>query len=827
MLTCGIDLGTSNSCIVVVDGAKHRIITDEQGTKIFPSVVYIGRDGKRVVGHAAKNRLGEQPAPVATIKRKMGSLESVELGGQPRSPVEVSAMILSYLKELAERQVGDVIDRAVVTVPAYFNHIQRQQTDQAAKLAGFREVITLLEPVAAALAYSLQSEREQLRVFVYDMGGGTFDATVLEKDGSGGLTVLSFGGDPYLGGDDIDARVAQQILDKLKAQGFALDLDLRQPADASRYQRIKFFAELAKKQLTDAESTQLVRQGLFEDQQGATVDLDVTLTRAELEQCSRDLVQRTIDASLEALRKDGREIALDSIDEVIMVGGMSRMPLVQQMLAEAFGRPPKIVDPDLIVGLGAAHKSGEVFADQDVAASGLRLELRYGRQSDQSPVKISGVFDSVVRGYTVYLVGEGQEQYENVDGSDRFSFDAVPLVADSINTFTLSIEDADDQPVMQREVKIRHDSKVGPILTTPGSVVTKPIAVGTLTGAHVLFPENTALPYSVSHTFETADQSGMIVAPIFEADREVERLEIKNIPRDLPIGTSVIVEVSILADYHIEAAASIPAINRDVRIAFEIKPLDTSKVTPAAVTQRLAELAAQAEQAVAKCPSVGAVEQFEFRFSLLRDEILMELREIEPKAAKMHEKLASMELLITRLPSTSKEPDLKPTFEEFSQELSRIVDGAIERGHPKLAEARPKIEQLRAVAKEAWTRKDSAAWRHVNQQVQAIAQLLQPELTTLERALGMAAWIATTQVAEMRKVAGSSHAGQINAIEHAATQTFLLAQAGGIAPEQALNDLVGLYQDKVKPLCLRLGLIPAEAPAVGVVPEGRGALRSR
>src|SRR5262245_44575564 len=171
MLTCGIDLGTTNSCIVVVDGGEHRVITNEQGTKIFPSVVYIGRDGKPVVGHAAKSRMGEQPGPVATIKRKMGSLETVELGGQARSPVEVSAMILSYLRELAERQLGEVIDRAVVTVPAYFNHIQRQQTDQAARLAGFREVVTLLEPVAAALAYSLQSDREQLRVFVYDLGG--------------------------------------------------------------------------------------------------------------------------------------------------------------------------------------------------------------------------------------------------------------------------------------------------------------------------------------------------------------------------------------------------------------------------------------------------------------------------------------------------------------------------------------------------------------------------------------------------------------------------------------------------------------------------------
>ena len=377
------------------------------------------------------------------------------LGGHERTAVAVSVMILAYLKELAEKQIGEVIDRAVVTVPAYFNHIQRRQTDEAARKAGFREVVTLLEPVAAALAYSLQSEREQLRVFVYDLGGGTFDATVLEKDPSGGLTVLSFGGDPYLGGDDIDARLVQLILGRLAEQGYRLDLDLKRPADASRYQRLKFYAEIAKKQLSDEEQIQLVRQGLFQDQDDVTVDLDLTISRADLEGCSRDLVQRTIDASRAALAKDGQEIALESIDEVIMVGGMSRMPLVQRMLQDLFQRTPKIVDPDVIVGLGAAVKAAEVFADQEVSATGLRLELRYDRRTDQSPVRISGVFDRVLRGHTVYLLSPGQELDESADGTDRFSFDSVALKPDAASVFTVSVEDADDRPVMQREVPHR------------------------------------------------------------------------------------------------------------------------------------------------------------------------------------------------------------------------------------------------------------------------------------------------------------------------------------------------------------------------------------
>jgi molecular chaperone DnaK len=308
MKRCGIDLGTTNSCIVVVEESGNRVIADKQGNKTFPSVVYMGSDNKPVVGYSARNRLGERPAPVATIKRRLGSTETVVLGGKDHTAPKVSAIILSFLKSLAEESTGTTVDRAVVTVPAYFNHIQRQHTDEAAREAGFQEVVTLLEPVAAALAYSLESERDQLRVFVYDLGGGTFDATVLEKDPHGGLTVLSFGGDPYLGGDDIDARLAKMILDRLIAQGFTLQLDLKQPEDFSRYQRLKFYSENAKKALTDAAEVQLARQGLFEDQDGVTVDLDMTITRAELEDCCRDLVQRTIDVSLATLSKDGKEI---------------------------------------------------------------------------------------------------------------------------------------------------------------------------------------------------------------------------------------------------------------------------------------------------------------------------------------------------------------------------------------------------------------------------------------------------------------------------------------------------------------------------------------
>jgi actin-like ATPase involved in cell morphogenesis len=826
MRVCGIDLGTTNSCIVVVEDDGYRVISADAGAKIFPSVVYVGRDGKPVVGHAARSRLGERPSPVATIKRKMGSLDTVMLGGQSRTPIEVSAMILTFLKELAEKQIGDVLDRAVVTVPAYFNHIQRQQTDEAARKAGFTEVVTLLEPVAAALAYSLESDREHLRVFVYDLGGGTFDATVLEKDNEGGLTVLSFGGDPHLGGDDVDARLAQHITRLLKDQGFVLDLDLDKPEDASRYQRIKFYAELAKRELTDQDAIQLVRQGIFEDQAGATVDLDLTITRADLEACSRDLIARTIEASLEALRKERQEIPLESIDEVVMVGGMSRMPLVRRMLADAIGREPKIVDPDLIVGMGAAIKAAEVFAHRAVSASGLALELRYERNTDQNPARITGVFSRVVKGHTAYLAAGRDELYEHVDGSDRFSFEAVPLTPDSVNVFTLSVEDADEKPILQRNIRITHSSTATPILASPGSVVTKAISIGTVDGTHVLFAENTALPHKVWHAFETADQSGKIVAPIYESDREVERLEIHDIPRQLPIGTRVIIDIAILANYHIEAAASVPDIKREVKIDFDIKPVDTSHITPAYVAQRLEELRRRAAAAVADCPSPDAIRSFEFRFDTTVDEIEAELREIEPKRLRLQEKLAALDLLIRRLPVRSARIELKPSHDEFTERLTKIVTFAIEKAHPKYAEAEPRIHEIRRLAADAWTKRDSVAWRRVNEQVDALGELLQPEVSPADRARGMAAWLVAIQVPELRAAAGGRFTNEIDAVEHEAKMVFISVEAGIVGPPEAINRLIQLYRDRVVPIRRGLGLESKDEPsAIGSMPVGSGALR--
>jgi molecular chaperone DnaK (HSP70) len=825
MSACGIDLGTTNSCIFVVDGDAGRLITDNHGNATFPSVVHAAAGGNRSVGHSARNHMGELPAPVVAVKRLMGTTETVTLGRERKTPVEISSLILTFLKELAESQAGGRIDRAVVTVPAYFSHIQRQQTDEAGRLAGFREVVTLLEPVAAALAYSLASEKEALRIFVYDLGGGTFDATVLEKDPHGGISVLAFGGDAFLGGEDVDARLARRLCQRLQERGYRLDLDLDRPEDMSRFQRLRFWAELAKRELSEKDEVPLIRQGLFKDQDGNDVDLDLSVRRTELEECAADLIERSMAATLATLEK--ANIPRESIDEVIMVGGMSRMPLVQRRLAEVLGREPKVVDPDLIVARGAAIKAREVFGEQEVASSGVRLELRYPNRTDQLRVRIGGRFDRPLTGATVYLLNDRDERSQTLDGGDRFTFEEVALAPESENLLTLAVEDSAGRSILERQVKIVHDPSCHPVVRSPGSVVTKPIQVRTLDGLFPLFPENTALPYTTSHIFETADQSGRIIVPIWEEQHEVTRLEILDLPPGLKVGTPVVVELEVQADYRIVATARLPDLDRSARIDFHIESVDTARLNPETVQSALRELREKASRAAGVCPAPEALAVFEVKLQALTDEIEMELTEPQPNRARLHDKLGEMKALIDGLPAPEKEIHLEPSFTDLSERLSAILSRAIEAQHPKLADARPLADDWREQAKKAWQTRDPIAWRRINDQLGAIASMLRPEMSPEEHALGMAAWLAVELIPDLQRAAGGRHVRKLQTLQGEVEQCFLGVQLGMMQPQEALSRLMRLYRDEIQLLQKDLGLTASAEPRVAAPSAMEGFLRQR
>jgi len=345
----GIDLGTTNSCVAVLEGGEAKVIPNPEGGRTTPSVVAF-KKGERIVGDAAKRQAITNPNTVSSIKRLMGTDKKVELEGKKYTPEEVSAMILSYMKDYAEKYLGEKVTKAVITVPAYFNDSQRQATKNAGKIAGLEVERIINEPTAASLAYGLDKQEDSHTILVYDLGGGTFDVSILDL-GDGVFEVKSTAGNNKLGGDDFDNRIMDYLVDQFKMEN-GVDLS----KDKMAMQRLKEVAEKAKKDLSGMTETQISAPFISQGDEGP-LHLDVTLTRAKFEDLISDLVESTLDPVRQAM-KDAKVKAKD-IDKVLLVGGSTRIPMVQELIKKELGKEPsREVNPDEVVAMGAAIQGG-------------------------------------------------------------------------------------------------------------------------------------------------------------------------------------------------------------------------------------------------------------------------------------------------------------------------------------------------------------------------------------------------------------------------------------------------------------------------------------
>ena len=348
--TIGIDLGTTNSVVAVMEGGKPTVIANAEGSRTTPSIVGFSKTGERLVGQLAKRQAILNPdKTVASIKRHMGEDYKVSIDGKDYTPQEISAMILRKLADDASAYLGEKVTSAVITVPAYFNDAQRQATKDAGKIAGLDVLRIVNEPTAAALAYGLEKDKSE-KVLVFDLGGGTFDVSILEI-GDGVHEVLSTSGDTHLGGDDFDQKVMDWMCDEFKKQE---GIDLRN--DKQAMQRVKEAAEKAKCELSSVMETNINLPFITADANGPK-HLDLSLTRAKFEDLSRDLLNRCKTPVETALRDAG--VSKSDIDEVVLVGGSSRIPAVQQLVKEYTGKEPnQSVNPDEVVAVGAAIQAG-------------------------------------------------------------------------------------------------------------------------------------------------------------------------------------------------------------------------------------------------------------------------------------------------------------------------------------------------------------------------------------------------------------------------------------------------------------------------------------
>ena len=431
----GIDLGTTNSCVAVMEGGKPTVIANQEGLRTTPSVVAFTKTGERLVGDPAKRQaVTNAEKTISSIKRHMGTDYKVTIDDKKYSPQEISAMILQKLKADAEGYLGEKVSEAVITVPAYFNDAQRQATKDAGKIAGLDVKRIINEPTAAALAYGLDNESEQ-KIMVYDLGGGTFDVSIIEI-GDGVIEVLATNGDTRLGGDDFDEHLTTYMINEFKAQE-GVDLS----TDKMALQRLKEAAEKAKKELSSAASTN-INLPFITAVNGEPKHFDMTLTRAKFDELTHDLVERTVIPVQNALKDAG--LNMSDISKVLLVGGSTRIPAVQDKVKQLTGKEPnKSLNPDECVALGASIQGGKLAGDSgagdilllDVTPLSLSIETMGGvatrliERNTTIPTKKSQIFSTAADNQSAVDINvlQGERQFAKDNKSlGQFRLDGIP-----------------------------------------------------------------------------------------------------------------------------------------------------------------------------------------------------------------------------------------------------------------------------------------------------------------------------------------------------------------------------------------------------------------
>ena len=477
----GIDLGTTNSCVAVMEGGKPVVIPNAEGMRTTPSVVAFTKNGERLVGEPAKRQaVTNADRTISSIKRHMGTDYKVSIDGKEYTPQEISAMILQKLKADAESYLGEKVTQAVITVPAYFNDEQRQATKDAGKIAGLSVERIINEPTAAALAYGLEDESEQ-KVMVYDLGGGTFDVSIIDI-GDGVIEVLSTNGDTHLGGDDYDERITKWLVDEFKA---AEGVDLSQ--DKMALQRLKEAAEKAKKELSSATTTDINLPFITATAEGPK-HLDMKLSRAKFEELTSDLTERTAVPVQNSLHDAG--LTSSDLGKVLLVGGSTRMPVVQEKVKQLTGKEPsKNLNPDECVALGAAVQGGKLSGEAgagdvlllDVTPLTLSIETLGGvatpliKRNTTIPTRASQVFSTAADNQTavdIHVVQGEREFARDNKTLGQFRLDGILPAQRGVPQIEVTF-DIDANGIVNVSAKDKGTGKEQHITITSGSSMSK------------------------------------------------------------------------------------------------------------------------------------------------------------------------------------------------------------------------------------------------------------------------------------------------------------------------------------------------------------------
>ncbi|MBX3207951.1 MAG: Hsp70 family protein [Labilithrix sp.] len=752
----GIDLGTTNSEIAWLPPSERDIVifADRFGRRTVPSAVsWDEKAGAFVVGHAARSKRGTAAAPVESIKRKMGQKTTVSIGPHALSPEEVSSKILADLCERMKATLADkplhaggaplelAARRAVITVPAYFDAPQVEATRRAGELAGLEVIGILQEPTAAAIYHTWKRRLEDGNFLVYDLGGGTFDVSILRCLG-GEYQVLAIDGENYLGGDDLDRRYAEHLRKQLVEKGYALDLDVKGNDDDRRtFARLVHLAQEIKESLSTTDVAHVNKSDIAKDKAGESVSFEGEIGRADYEEIIGDLVETTMACCERALARS-REVAnvgVEDIDHVILVGGSTRVPLVVRRVTEAFcrdGSEPLRDDVDTCVALGAAvhaaHVGGTILGD-----AGLRVRVTTPLVAEGAKLRLGLTVEEAPRNATSIAIWHGEHALaegslghalaEGSPGKQGLRFD-LPLGEAEETHATLALQTSVGAPVGELPLTIhRGDLRPRPTALSRASVVAKDIALEVVRGGKrdrkVLLARGTGLPAQVTHLFFTADQSGAVVLRILQNRLPIKTLAV-DVPRELPVGSPVEVVLRCDESMRLEAQATVGA--QQIQAHIEPPPSPTGE---AGDVEALLERAEKAKRAL--WGVLGS--EFAREADLLVVGIREVLRTDPDKLAALSERLRHLveefhggvgEGLV---PPMARMEDAFDTLRRVVYRASGLVMGM------DRADWETRIDALYDKAMEAHAAGDGPTWRRVYNEVQALSETAYQEEFSLMR----------------------------------------------------------------------------------------------
>lgn len=783
--TLGIDLGTTNSVIALLDPTDSSIITakDAEGQQTFPSIVaYRPEQNRLLAGRQAQKLAGATQPPVHSAKRYMGVDHQFALGEQKLSPPEVSAQILQHLRDSLAQTLQDsqyVLDHAVITMPAYFNHSQIEDTRQAGELAGLKVVELLHEPTAAAIYYSWVMGHGDATYLVYDLGGGTFDVSII-RSRFGDYEVLGVSGDPFLGGDDFDRLLASRVQEQLVASHpTSINFDLGTPEGLANFTALTRLAEFTKMELTDSESTTCQYphrrpSAAIVDAVGQVVEFSIEVNRQTFHRLIKEKIDRSIESCQEALSraKDKAGLELSEIDHVILVGGSTRVPLVRETIRAAFCNPslpshvknpePLLDNPDLCVGYGAALRAAthgtryliSVARSEESLLPDLDLDL--GNDSEDANLELhltssmstrntQYTLNGCIRGAGAMEVTHGGSLQVKVfssglteevffDAGGGFSLD-LDLQSESDNALELIVLDNLGQELAQLPACVRHRAE-GPgspgLGVLPTQLITKPLAIEVLDRnkkrvKQILAPLGAALPGTFRCTCRTVDQAGRIVVPIFEENRVIKEMLIDQLDQSLPIGTPVEVEFNIDVKHNIEVSVRVTQANRQERAVLSGPP---SPTCPTKLDVSILE-----EEIVEELQYYSG--SYRTRMRARMEQIIKSLHEAmfyedEPQAIQ---RMSELRALRQQLEEDKERQVLDPPWPKFTQLIHDALDLAEEVAQQSERNLQPLVEPIHAhryhaekAAKEKDQRLYSECWHSLSRYYSSLEDLLQASL---------------------------------------------------------------------------------------------------